>query len=128
MEESQGIIIVLGLLGQFPMAGMAWQLIHHLVGLQRLGFKVFYIEETGAPPYDPRTKSSTTDCSYSLHMIADTLERFGFGQAWAYHDGVSDQWYGLSKGRVQELFAQALVVFNLSGNRPGALSSASCRR
>jgi len=123
MEESQGIIIVLGLLGQFPMAGMAWQLIHHLVGLQRLGFKVFYVEETGAPPYDPRAKSSTTDCSYSLHMIADTLGRFGFGQAWAYHDGIGDQWYGLPKSHVQELFAQALVVFNLcAASHPESLT------
>src|SRR5215471_1832259 len=104
--ENQDVIIVLGLLGQLPMAGIAWQLVHHLVGLRRLGFTVFYIEQTGVPPYDPRTKSPTNDCSYSLKMIADTLERFGFGQAWAYHDGVGDQWYGLAKSRVQELFAQ----------------------
>jgi len=30
-------IVVLGLLGQFPLAGIAWQLIHHLAGLQQLG-------------------------------------------------------------------------------------------
>ena len=29
-------IVVLGLLGQFPLAGIAWQLIHHLVGLQEV--------------------------------------------------------------------------------------------
>ncbi len=113
MEENQDIIIVLGLLGQFPMAGMAWQLIHYLVGLQRLGFKVFYVEETDVPPYDPRVKSFTNDCTYSLQVIADTLGRFGFGQAWSYHDGIESQWYGLPKRRVQELFAQALAVFNL---------------
>ena len=115
MEGSPDIIIVLGLLGQFPMAGMAWQLVHHLVGLQRLGFEVYYMEETGVPPYDPRTKSPTNDCTYSLQMIADTLGRFGLDNAWAYHDGENDQWYGLSKSRVQEIFTQALVVFNLCG-------------
>jgi hypothetical protein len=113
MAENQDIIVVLGLLGQFPMAGMAWQLIHYLVGLQRLGFKVYYVEETGVPPYDPRVKSSTNDCTYSLQVIADTLGRFGFGQAWSYHDGIGGQWYGLPKRRVQELFVQALAVFNL---------------
>jgi len=115
MNDTQDIIIVLGLLGQFPLAGMAWQLIHHLVGLQRLGFAVYYVEETGTPPYDPRTKTLTSDCSYSLHTIAETLRRFGLEHAWSYHDGEANQWYGLSKMRVQELFSQALVVFNLCG-------------
>ncbi len=123
MAERHGSIIVLGLLGQFPIAGMAWQLVHHLVGFQRLGFDVYYIEETGAPPYDPRVKSSTDDCSYSVQMIADTLARFGFGHAWAYHDGMSDQWYGLAKSRVQELFDQSLAVFNLcAASHPESLT------
>jgi hypothetical protein len=41
------------------------------------------------------------------------MRRIGLEDQWAYHDGVGDQWYGLPKSHVQELFAQALVVFNL---------------
>lgn len=113
--ESRDIIIVLGLLGQFPLSGMAWQVAHHLVGLQRLGFSVYYIEETGTPPYDPRTKSLTIDCSHSVQTIANTLQKVGLNEAWAYHDGVANQWYGLPQSHVQELFAQAVVVLNLCG-------------
>ena len=40
------------------MAGIAWQLIHHLVGLQQLGFAVYYIEDTGTPPYAPPVKEA----------------------------------------------------------------------
>src|SRR4029453_11658764 len=112
---ARDVIIVLGLLGQFPLAGIAWQLIHHLVGFQQLGFDVYYVEQTGSPPYNPWMKTLTDDCTYSLQIIADTLRRFGLGQAWAYHNSVTGEWYGLPEGRIQDLFAQAAWVFNLCG-------------
>jgi hypothetical protein len=121
--ESPDIIVVLGLLGQFPLAGMAWQVIHHVVGLQRLGFAVYYVEETGAPPYDPRAKTLVDDCTYSLHFIAETLRRFGLEDAWAYHDSLTGQWHGLPESRVRNLFTHALCVINLCGaSHPDALT------
>ena len=33
-------IVLLGFLSQFPVAGVAWQTIHYLVGFERLGFEV----------------------------------------------------------------------------------------
>lgn len=112
---SRDTIVVLGLLGQFPLAGIAWQLIHHLVGLRRLGFDVFYVEETGAVPYDPRTKNLTNDCSYSLRFINDTLSPYGFADVWAYREGLTNQWHGMSSLRVRELFERASCVINLCG-------------
>jgi hypothetical protein len=109
------IIVVLGLLGQFPLAGIAWQLIHHLVGLQQLGFDVFYVEETGAVPYDPRTKNLANDCSYSLRFINETLRPYGLADAWAYREGLANQWHGMSALRVRELFDRAVCVINLCG-------------
>jgi hypothetical protein len=108
-------IIVLGLLGQFPMAGIAWQLIHHLAGLLQLGFDVYYIEDTGTAPYDPRVKSLVNECTYSLHYIAETLRRVSLQDAWAYHDGLTGQWYGLTEARVRDVFAQAVCAINLCG-------------
>ncbi|MBI3249197.1 MAG: hypothetical protein HYZ50_22065 [Deltaproteobacteria bacterium] len=116
-------VIVLGLLGQFPLAGIAWQLIHHLIGLQRLGFEVYYIEDTGTAPYDPRLKSLVYDCSYSVRYIETVLRRVGLEQAWAYRDGLHDQWYGLTSERVRDLFARAVCAINLCGaSNPLALA------
>lgn len=112
---ARDVVIVLGLLGQFPMAGIAWQLIHYLAGLQRLGFEVYYVEDTGTAPYDPRTKSLVSDCTYSIHFIACALRRLGMENSWAYCGGLSGQWYGLSKSCVHDLFAHALCVVNLCG-------------
>ena len=36
-----------------PMPGVAWQVLHHLEGLRRLGHDVFYLEDTQRWPYDP---------------------------------------------------------------------------
>lgn len=117
------IIIVLGLLGQFPLAGIAWQLIHYLAGLQRLGFTVYYVEDTGTAPYDPRAKSLVYDCTHSLHFIADALRRLGMEDAWAYRDGLRGQWYGLPEKRVQEIFAHAVCAINLCGaSNPATLT------
>ncbi len=121
--SAHNVIIVLGLLGQFPLAGIAWQLIHHLAGLQRLGFEVYYVEDTGTAPYDPRVKSLVSDCTYGLRVIADALRRLGLEDAWAYRDGLTGQWHGLSKNRVQDLFAHALCAVNLCGaSNPATLT------
>jgi hypothetical protein len=116
-------IIVLGLLGQFPMAGIAWQLLHHFVGLRRLGFAVYYIEDTGTAPYDPRVKSVVDHCTYGVSYIADALRRVGLEDAWAYHDVLTGHWHGIAESRVRELFAQAVCTLNLCGaSNPAALT------
>ena len=116
-------IVVLGLLGQFPLTGIGWQLIHHLAGLQGLGFRVYYIEDTGTAPYDPRLRSPVGDCTYSLQFIAHALARIGMEHAWAYHDGLNGQWHGLSERRVQEVFSHAVCTINLCGaSNPATLT------
>ncbi len=46
--------VVLGLMGRYPMAGMAWQVLHHVLGFERFGLECYYVENSGAPPYSPR--------------------------------------------------------------------------
>jgi len=42
-------LLVLHIVGQYPMAGVAWQAIHYLLGFQRLGWDVYYVEDSGGP-------------------------------------------------------------------------------
>jgi len=51
---SHKTILVLHLAGQYPMAGVVWQALQYVVGLRQLGHEVYYIEDSGAPPYDPQ--------------------------------------------------------------------------
>ena len=45
-------IAVLGMMSRYPVPGVIWQTMHYLVGLRRLGFDVYYVEDNGMTPRD----------------------------------------------------------------------------
>ncbi|HEX7788675.1 MAG TPA: glycosyltransferase family 1 protein, partial [Methylomirabilota bacterium] len=64
--SSRKRIVVLHLAGRYPLGGIGWQALHYVAGLHRLGHDVFYVEDSGAHPYDPRVKSVVEDSSYGV--------------------------------------------------------------
>src|SRR6266487_2010187 len=54
-------VVVFGIMGQMPFAGMAWQVLQYLEGFRRLGWCVHYVEDTGQWPYDPERQTVTDD-------------------------------------------------------------------
>jgi hypothetical protein len=108
-------ILVLHLAGQYPLGGMGWQAIHYVVGLARLGHDVYYVEDSGAPPYDPRIKSVVEDCSYSVEFLRQTMARFDLADRWAYVDVAAGRTYGLPATRVDRLYREADALVNLCG-------------
>jgi len=112
---SRSRILVLHLAGQYPLGGIGWQAIHYVVGLARLGHDVYYVEDSGAPPYDPRLRSVVEDCGYGVEFLRRTMERFGLGDHWAYRDVVKNRCYGLSSERLEELYREADALINVCG-------------
>src|SRR5205823_5691128 len=108
------------------MAGVAWQAIHYLLGLRRLGWDVYYVEDSGAAPYDPRHGGRTDDPAYSVGYVADVMRRFGFEDRWVYLDMARDETYGLSRGRLGELYRQAAGILNLCGATAPRDPGAAC--
>ena len=108
-------IVVLHFIAQMPLAGIAWQALQYLVGLEELGFETWYIENHGANPYDPRADSVMMDCHYNLAYLKRALERFGLGERWAYWDAINDVYHGLSRERVAALFRESDALINLCG-------------
>lgn len=115
MPPRRDPLLVLGLVGQYPMAGVAWQAIHYLLGLRQLGWDVFYVEDSGAPPYDPRRGGTTEDCSHAVRYLADVMRRIGFLERWAYVDLMHGETYGLSRPRLDALYRDAAAIVNLCG-------------
>ena len=68
-------IIVLGFMGGMPIAGVIWQHIHYIVGLQRLGHEVYYVEDTLNYPYDPVAFNVSDDYSYAAQTLASERRR-----------------------------------------------------
>src|SRR3989442_8270349 len=108
-------IVVLGLMGQYPLGGMAWQVLHHLLGFRSLGYECFYVENSKAPPYSPRRRSIVESASENLRFLRNTFRQFGLSEAWAYYDCLTHRWFGMRKPAVQDLLEHADVILTLCG-------------
>jgi hypothetical protein len=108
-------VLVLGIAGQYPLAGVIWQALQYLVGLQRLGCDVWYVEDSGAPPYDPRHDSIATAATANVAALAAAMRALDLGERWAYWDALTGDWHGLARARVDELYDSAELIFNLCG-------------
>jgi hypothetical protein len=113
--HKRGTIVLLHFVGQMPLAGIAWQAVHYLVGLRKLGYDAWYVEDHGANPYDPRIASVVMDCEYNLAYLREAMARHGFAGRWAYWDAINDVYHGLSRERVRGLYAEADGLINLCG-------------
>src|SRR5439155_15893910 len=85
-----GRVVVLGVMGQSPFAGVGWQVLHYLEGLRRLGWGVVYVEDTGEWPYDPVANTVSADCRYALSHLAELTSRCGLEGRWAYRNAAED--------------------------------------
>jgi hypothetical protein len=111
----KGKIVVLHLAARYPFAGVIWQLLHHLIGFQKLGLDVYYIEDHGAYVYDPSIGSPNPDPTAVLNSLATVLDRYGFKDRWAFFDSVRDEYVGMSRERCAELLRDSDAAINLCG-------------
>lgn len=113
--STRATVIVLGMMGRTPYAGVAWQVLQYLEGLRRLGYDVFYVEDTGDWPYDADRDTVTDDCTYTVTYIARLLRRCNMENRWAYRSGVDGRVYGLSDVQLDGLLKRADALINLTG-------------
>ncbi len=107
-------LVVLGMMGRMPVAGVTWQVLQYLEGFRRLGFATHYVEDTGEWTYDPDLNTISEDPSYAVRSIGSLMTQYGFARHWAYRapDG---RVFGLSAAELRALFEQAHVLVNLTG-------------
>jgi hypothetical protein len=109
-------VVVLGIIGRTPFAGVAWQALHYLEALRRLGCDVFYVEDTGAWAYDAEQETVTDDHAYTVRYIGRLMDWAGFTGRWAYRAGGRDgPVFGLSETEVDDLFARSDALLNVTG-------------
>ena len=107
-------LIVTGGLGNMPFAGVAWQVLHYLEGFRRLGHRVFYLEDTGAWPFDPERGIVSEDAGPALAYVRRMLERVELDDAWAYRDAVDGRLHGASEERLRAELERADALVNVS--------------
>src|SRR5207237_9313366 len=108
-------IVVMGFMGSMPIAGVVWQHIHYIVGLQRLGHDVFFIEDSARLPYNPETFEVTDEFDYASKVLARLAREFGFKNRWAYCarylPGTPTAGFSLKK--IQQLYVDADAILNV---------------
>jgi hypothetical protein len=109
-------VVVLGMMGRTPFAGVGWQVLHYLEGLRRLGCDVTYLEDTGNWPYDADQNTITDDCRYTITYIGRLMAWCGLSDRWAYRAASQGgRLHGPAAARVDELLRQADALINLTG-------------
>lgn len=110
-------IVVMGFMAGCPIAGVVWQHIHYIVGLQRLGHEVFYIEDSARLPYDPQTYEVTNDYTFAAETLRRLAAQFGFEDRWAFCARylANEDCIGLPKARLVELYRTADAILNVCG-------------
>ncbi len=119
MPRPRHRIVVLGFMGNCPIAGVIWQAIHYVVGFQRLGHEVFYIEDTSRPPYDPVALTVTEDTSYAEKILGQLAREFGFEGRWGFsprYRSPQETLGPLSRDAINGLYRDADAVFNVCGS------------
>jgi hypothetical protein len=115
-------IVVCGLLAQYPLGGVAWDYGQYVLGLHRLGHDVYYLEDTGQWPYNPREGGVSKGWDFNVAWLASLMERFGLGDRWAYRCPHGPRWHGLSDAARRDVLGSADLLVNVSGTlaRPEA--------
>src|SRR2546430_17448787 len=94
-------IVVLGLMSHFPVAGVVWQTMHYLIGLQRLGYDVYYVEAHGCTPTKLMRNENDDGLARAAEYISGHMDHFGLANRWAYHDRVlGDRHVWMSKSQL----------------------------
>lgn len=109
----------MGFMGQMPIAGVIWQHIHYIVGLQRLGHEVYYIEDTLNPCYNPVTFDWGTDFGYAATLLDRLARTYGFEGHWGFcARHLTDQnTAGMTKARMIQLYREADAIVNICGSQ-----------
>lgn len=108
-------VVVWGLLANSPFGGMTWQVLHHLEGLQRLGFEVWYVEDNDTPLLRPGDLELADDVAANVRWLERTLAGIGLQDRWILRLPGSEETLGHPRGRLDRLYREAAAVFNLCG-------------
>jgi len=114
---TRGKIVLWGLMASLPVGGMVWQVFHNLVALRRLGFDVWYVEDSDRELFDMTGfEAHQYAPPENLALLARFMDEIGFGERWAFRLPGTDTVIGaLDAAGLKRLYAEADAAVNLCG-------------
>lgn len=109
-------IVLLGMMTKTPVAGVVWQTLHYLVGFERLGYEVYYVEAHARTPSMLMERPDDDASLKAASFIDDVMRRVDMSDHWAFHALHDDgRCYGLSDTQLYDLYRSASLIVNLHG-------------
>jgi hypothetical protein len=128
-RPAKGKIIVFGILFWYPLAGVTFQFLHYLIGLRRLGYDPYYIEDSGRWIYDPRLNDLSPDAGPNIEAVVPALQAHGFGDRWAFRGNYPDgKCYGMTEPQILRLYQEADAFLNVTGAQEIRGEQLACKR
>jgi GT2 family glycosyltransferase len=109
-------IVLLGMMTKMPVAGVAWQNLHYLLGFERLGCETYYVETHARTPSMLMSRPDDDSSALAAEFIAALMRRFGMADRWAFralHD--DGRCFGMSEAELERLYGSADLLINLHG-------------
>jgi hypothetical protein len=104
------------MIATFPIGGVVWDYGQYALGLEQLGYDVYYLEDTSGPTYDPRLRTIVDDPQYAVAYLEASLRRLSapLGDRWHFRSATG-RTYGIDAGAFREIIAGAELFVNVSG-------------
>ncbi|HEX8690217.1 MAG TPA: hypothetical protein VF729_08230, partial [Solirubrobacterales bacterium] len=110
----RGVAIVWGLLARYPYGGVTWQAMHHLAALRRLGFDVWYVEDSDSRVYSPTTHCPTMEFEENVAFLERWMGSLGMPDRWIFRPpGEGGAPIVADERELERLYSRAEVVLNL---------------
>ncbi len=116
MTPASKKVVLLGMMTRIPVAGVVWQTVHYLLGLERLGYEAYYVETHARTPGMLMERESDDGSARAAAFVDGVMRRFGLQDRWAFyalHD--DDRCFGMSVTQLRRLYGEALCMINLHG-------------
>ena len=109
-------IVLLGMMTKMPVPGVIWQTIHYLLGFQRLGYDVVYVEAHARAPAPFMDTPTDPGTARAAAFLQDLMSHYGFGDRWAYHAlHEGNECFGMSVSALRRAYESASAIVNLHG-------------
>ena len=115
-SSPRGRIIVTGMAVYLPLPGVIYQILHYLIGLRRLGYDTFYVEDNTRWVYDSVVQAVVPNAAGNVAIVAAVLDSHGFRGRWAFRHGHEEgSCYGMTEPQLCSLYRDADALLNVTG-------------